>query len=271
MARIRTIKPEFWTDERVGECSVSARLLFLASLNFADDHGGLDRSSKQLKAQAFPYDNIDCEPLVQELLQHRLLIEYEVGGKKYLHIKGFRIHQKVEKPARPRVPVYEDSMRTIRVVGESSPTSSGSSLGREGNGTEGKGDRTASPTPRNGKHREVSRVTDPEWWLDFKLAYPNRAGDQGWRKAQRAAHARMEEGHTAEEFIEGAKRYAIFIAATEKTGTEFVKQACAFLGPDKHFLAPWTLPPNKAQVRQDANISASMQWLADQEAKDAAH
>lgn len=129
MARLRTVKPEFWTDERVGEVSVTARLLFIATWNFADDHGGLDRSAKQLKAQAFPYDNIDCEPLIQELLQVGLLIEYEVSGKKYLHINGFRKHQKVEKPAKPRVPLYEHSASPPRILPEPSPSSSGSSLG----------------------------------------------------------------------------------------------------------------------------------------------
>ncbi len=88
MARLRTIKPEFWTDDKIGECSPTARLLLIASLNFADDYGGLDRSSRQLKAQAFPYDQIDCEPLVLELIHHGLLIEYEVADRKYLHIKG---------------------------------------------------------------------------------------------------------------------------------------------------------------------------------------
>lgn len=129
MARLRTVKPEFWTDERVGEVSVTARLLFIATWNFADDYGGVDRSSKQLKAQAFPYDNIDCEPLIQELLQVGLLIEYEVGGKKYLHINGFRKHQKVEKPAKPRIPLFEGSPNPPRILPEDSPGSNGSSLG----------------------------------------------------------------------------------------------------------------------------------------------
>lgn len=99
---------------------------------------------------------------------------------------------------------------------------------------------TASATPSS---KTVSRETDPDWWLDFKLAYPARAGDQGWRKAQRAAHARQSEGHTSAEFIEGAKRYAAFCEITGKTGTEFVKQAASFLGPDKPFLDPWSTPP----------------------------
>lgn len=88
----------------------------------------------------------------------------------------------------------------------------------------------------------VSRETSPEWLLDFKLAYPARAGDQGWRRAVKAANARIAEGHTPDEFIEGAKRYGAHCATLGKVGTEFVKQAATFLGPDKPFLEPWTAP-----------------------------
>lgn len=129
MARLRTIKPEFWTDSSVGEVSPIARLLFIATWNFADDHGGLDRSAKQLKAQAFPYDSIDCEPLVQELLNAGLMAEYEVDGKKYLHIKGFDKHQKVERKSLPRVPLYEEALKSQRGLTEPSPSPRGSSLG----------------------------------------------------------------------------------------------------------------------------------------------
>lgn len=132
MARLRTVKPEYWTDEHVGQCSMPARLLFIGTWNFADDHGGLSRSAKQLKAQIFPYDNIDCEPLIQELLNAGLLVEYEVDGKKYLHVRGFRKHQKVEKPAAPRIPKYEEQWRSSgnspNPPGDS-PSPRGSSLG----------------------------------------------------------------------------------------------------------------------------------------------
>lgn len=113
MARIRTIKPEFWVDEKIGECSTNARLLFIASWSFADDKGSLERSAKQLKAQAFPYDAIDCEPLVRELLKAGLLIEYAGNdGKKYLHVNHFSEHQRIDKPGKPRVPLYADSKST---------------------------------------------------------------------------------------------------------------------------------------------------------------
>lgn len=110
-----------------------------------------------------------------------------------------------------------------------------------------------------------------DWLLDFKLAYPSRAGDQGWRKAVRAAHARLAEGHSASEFIEGAKRYAAFVRAAGKERTEFVKQAATFLGPDKPFLEPWDTPPTKSELRQDKNLQVSEDWLQEQERNDAAH
>jgi hypothetical protein len=127
---------------------------------------------------------------------------------------------------------------------------------------------SAAPTTRAA---DVTRETNLDWFLDFKLAYPNRAGDQGWRAAQRAAHARLAEGHTSSEIIEGARRYAAYVEAIGKAGTEFVKRASSFLGPEDppHFLQPWTPPATKAEARQERNLSASEQWLAESEARDA--
>lgn len=114
---------------------------------------------------------------------------------------------------------------------------------------------SASATP---PRRAVSRGAseDPEWLLDFKLAYPTRAGDQGWRKAVRAAHARIGEGHSTADFIAGARRYAAFCEAAGKIGTEYVKQACTFLGPDKPFLLPWHAPP-KPETAMDRILRAN--------------
>lgn len=112
---------------------------------------------------------------------------------------------------------------------------------------------------------------DDDWWLDFKLTYPPRAGDPNWRGAYRAANARLREGYTPEQFVAGKDRYAAYCAACGNLGTPYVKQASTFFGPDKPFLAEWKPPASKAEARQSRNISASEAWLADQEAKDAQH
>lgn len=118
----------------------------------------------------------------------------------------------------------------------------------------------AAPT-QSPKTRTVSREADAEWFLDFKLAYPQRSGDPNWRGAQRAANARMREGHSPADFIEGAKRYAEFCRITGKVGTEYVKQAATFLGPDKSFLQPWSPPATKADNRLAGNLSAAEEFM----------
>lgn len=271
MARIRTVKPEYWTDERIGECSVSARLLFIASWNFADDHGGLDRSAKQLKAQAFPYDNIDCEPLVQELLDQRLLIEYEVDGKKYLHIKGFRTHQKVEKPARPRVPLYEQDASPPRVLHESSPSPprlvAVSSL--EGNVMEGKGRDVCMREPIP----EVAQAVHSEEFRKLKSTYPAFTGRQDWLNAEHYCRVRIDrDGATWPQLIEAVSRYRAYCDAGGVSGPQYVMTPGKFFSADdKPWEHLWTSPPTKSQVKQDKNISVAQQWLAQQEAKDASN
>lgn len=130
VARIRTIKPDFWTDEKVVELSMEARLFFIGSWNFADDNGNLQRSAKKLKMQIFPADAIDCEPIIQSLITHGLLSEYDVNGEKYLHINGFSDHQVINRPSKTALPKPESS---------STPTPLTEPSLTEGKGREGKG------------------------------------------------------------------------------------------------------------------------------------
>src|SRR6266404_65206 len=147
MARIRTVKPEFWTDSVLTECSRDARLLFIGAWNFADDKGGLDRSAKQLKGQVFPHEELDVEPLIQELQRVGSLVEYEVDGKKYLHIKNFEKHQVINRPSPPRVPLYDSSLRTHTILPEHSVSHHGPlTAGLEGNGREGNGREELRPS-----------------------------------------------------------------------------------------------------------------------------
>jgi hypothetical protein len=161
MARIRTIKPEFWSDETICECTRDARLLFIGLLNFADDCGNLDRSAKQIKTRVFPNDKIDCEPLLSQLLMHGLIIEYSVNNKKYLHIRGFQKHQLINRPSKPVVPQYAPSLNTQGALTEPSLITHS---GKEGKGMEGKEEeKTAAPVI-------PSTVSQEAWdkWNDYR-------------------------------------------------------------------------------------------------------
>lgn len=138
MARIRTIKPEFFTSEQIVECSTIARLLFVGMWVFSDDGGVHPASAKRLKMEVFPADDITSEEvakLVQEMIDAGLVELYEVDGESFWRVKGWH-HQKIENPTYrfPRSKEFGDISSTRRrEVAETSSTP------RRGNGRESKG------------------------------------------------------------------------------------------------------------------------------------
>lgn len=100
MARIRSVKPEFWANEQVAQCSIPARVLFLGMLNFCDDGGVHPASAHRLKSQVFPSDNFtnaEIQAMVDELITVGLLSTYEAAGKRFWNVTGWH-HQKIDKP-----------------------------------------------------------------------------------------------------------------------------------------------------------------------------
>jgi hypothetical protein len=189
MARIRTIKPEFWTDSKTGTLSDRGTKLFIGMLNFADDYGVLQFDIDALKAQIFPYLAEEAEkavtrPLADELLAKGLVEVFgysedddpETPLKQYLFIKNFGKHQRVDRPGKPLIPGWiktstpanflsstkarrsldEGSTNTRRTIDEHS-TPEGKGSGREGKGKEvdldrkgGEGTEHALPSPPSG-------------------------------------------------------------------------------------------------------------------------
>lgn len=109
--------------------------------------------------------------------------------------------------------------------------------------------------------KAAARPPSAPEWTRFRLTFPARAGSQPWGKALKAINARIAEGHTWEEIITGAQRYADFIVATGKLNTEYTMQAVRFVGPEKPFLETWAPPPTKADVRLASNLSAADEFM----------
>ena len=106
MARIRTIKPEFWTAEQVMELSRDARLLFVGMWNFCDDCGVHPAALKTLKAEVFPGDDItseDVRRMIDEIIAQGLLCEFEHAGRRWWYVTGWK-HQLINRPTPSRYP-----------------------------------------------------------------------------------------------------------------------------------------------------------------------
>jgi hypothetical protein len=106
MARIRTVKPEFWTDGRMVKLSAFARLLYVGSWNFAlCDAGHLPDDPMGLKLKVLPADDVDAEALFEELLGlGRFVRKATPDGRTYLHIPRLSDHQKVDGRWNSRCP-----------------------------------------------------------------------------------------------------------------------------------------------------------------------
>lgn len=98
MARIRSIKPEFWTDTAVVGRSAFARLLLIGIWNHADDFGVVKDDPEQLALQVLPRDEVDAQALVDELVEARLLLRRVAPcGTPVLVVRTWERHQKVDK------------------------------------------------------------------------------------------------------------------------------------------------------------------------------
>ena len=73
-------------------------------------------------------------------------------------------------------------------------------------------------------------------------AYPKRAGGNSKAGAFKAWNARLKDGVKPGDMLAGVKRYAAYARATGSVGTQFVKQAATFFGPDRHFDESWQAP-----------------------------
>ena len=145
MARIRTIKPEFWEDEKLAKLPVYARLLFIGTWNFADDNGALLANPVLMKSHIFPYEDIGISTIsewIDMLVENGMLIRTTYNGKDYLVIRKFLIHQKINrKSIRINIPlpvvlqVIDEYNKTHGVLTEPSLQEREQGIGKRNDGT----------------------------------------------------------------------------------------------------------------------------------------
>jgi hypothetical protein len=93
MARARNIKPGFFKNEDLAECSPFARLCFAGLWTMADREGRLEDRPKRIKGELFPYDSIEVAPLLDELERWGFIRRYQVSGERFIFIVKFSDHQ----------------------------------------------------------------------------------------------------------------------------------------------------------------------------------
>ncbi|RUP35572.1 MAG: hypothetical protein EKK45_00775 [Curvibacter sp.] len=154
MARIRTIKPEFFSSEDIVSLSPLARILYVALWCEADREGRLVWKPATFKLRYLPGDSCDVHALCDEILARGLVRLY---GDGYALIPSFGAHQHINpRETSSQLPAPADDFQAPPVSGTRQPRvgtretrESDAQGGREGKGKEGENDasRRASVEP----------------------------------------------------------------------------------------------------------------------------
>lgn len=238
MARIRTIKPDFFRHELLQDLEIThpgacPMLVFAGLWGHCDKAGRFLWRPKHLKLDILPFLPFDMASTLAILQQAGLLKKYNVSGLDYGLIPSFVEHQRIggkeaQEPEKFPAPSGEAKVKKRGSTGEAA--------GKQ-------------PGLQEGKGREGNGVIDlnTEGFEAIWAIYPRRNGDNPKRKALHAFNARRAEGHDPEEIKAGVERYARWVRSAGKEGTEFVKQAATFLGPEKFFLQPYDIQPKREE------------------------
>jgi hypothetical protein len=135
MARIRTIKPDFFLDDEVATLHPLTRILFIGLWCLADKSGRLEDKPQKIKVQILPYDKHDIDSELNILAKHGFIIRYTVESRKYIQVSSFSKHQRVHHTEKEsEIPPCNGEISVIE------PVSDGEySVGRERKGKEGNG------------------------------------------------------------------------------------------------------------------------------------
>lgn len=93
MARSRNIKPGFFKNEGLAECTPLSRILFAGLWCLADRKGRLEDRPKRIRAEILPYDDGSVDAMLDELHKSGFIMRYTIDGKAFIQVLNFSKHQ----------------------------------------------------------------------------------------------------------------------------------------------------------------------------------
>lgn len=218
MAKIRGIKPEFWTDDAIVELSIPARLLFLGMWNFACDNGHLADKPKQLRMRILPADEVDMEALLEELVEHKRITR----KNGVITIPKFSHHQKPHKRWWTTCDLPWCKRPTTGDQPSSEPPDDPSQQGHNGWPTGDNGRPTADGDVEGDGEGDV----DAGGFAEFYDLFPRKVGRGQAAKAYKAALKKTD----AETILDGLRAQLPTFAKAEQ---KFIPHASTWLNGER--------------------------------------
>ena len=109
MARIRTIKPEFFTSLSNSDLSVPARLTFIGLWTHCDDEGRCIDDARLIKAALWPLERSAkaVESDLHELEKGYKITRYRGQDTPLIQVTEWRSHQVINRPKASKFPAPE--------------------------------------------------------------------------------------------------------------------------------------------------------------------
>lgn len=93
MSRARNIKPGFFKNEALADLPFEYRILFQGLWCVADREGRLEDRPRRIKAEVFPYDDVDVEAGLAMLSSAGFIVRYSIDEAQYIQVVAFGKHQ----------------------------------------------------------------------------------------------------------------------------------------------------------------------------------
>jgi len=231
MARIRSIKPQFFRHRRLfiaeQESGLPLRVAFAGLWTCADREGRFRWEPDELKLDCLPYDEVDFARVMHALFTRGFIVRYASSGREYGFIPGFLDHQIVNnREAASVIPEPPENLSDL-IEGAREVDASSTRDPRDTIQIEGKG----KGREQEGKGTEIGtrRETRPRN-NDFEVfwnSYPRRQGANPKAPAEKLFLAAVKAGADPLQMIHGARLCAAMESG--KIGTEFIPQAVKWL------------------------------------------
>lgn len=101
--RIRSIRPEFYDSESMGDVSWDARFVFECLWSYVQDNGVNRDNARMIRGTCMPYDSDEVIPRIEAALDELeavgCIVRYTWRGKRLLWLPGFLVYQKIDRPS----------------------------------------------------------------------------------------------------------------------------------------------------------------------------
>ncbi|WP_158610164.1 hypothetical protein [Micromonospora globbae] len=243
MARIRSIKPDFFTSETIAALPLSARLTFIGLWTHVDDNGVTVDNARLIVAAIWPLEEDPREALqrtqedLQRLSEAGLIQRYESDGRQLLFITAWDEHQKVSHPGKTRYPrptpnaLTSGNTKPPEVLPKSSGESTEILRPEQGAGSREQGS-TRAPARRSAARNYDDDPRFVEFWNVYPLKKAKPAAFTAWRNAIKRG---ADPGH----IITAAKSYR----DDPRRKPDFTAHPATWLNQERYDDQPAVTPP----------------------------